>query len=265
MENLFDLVLGLPVHPLIDHFVVVLVPMFSILQILNVLKPKLKEKYGWITVGGLAVALGATGIASSSGESLALRVGYPGDHAQQGEALVGVVSALFIGSAVWMIFTEKYEFPIKSLVKYLPLLGKATILAAIAALITTIVVGHSGAKAVWDKKLASTKSVTKTALGKTLTANEVAKHSSKKDCWSVVNGNVYDLTAFVGRHPGGAGNIELMCGKDASSAFGNQHGSGGRPNNELSNYLLGKMDGSGGANLAPAPAGNGEEGEGEEE
>ena len=172
VENLFDLIFGLPIHPLIDHFVVVLVPMFAILQILIVLKPKLKDKYGWITVGGLAVAFGATGIASSSGESLALRVGYPGDHAQQGEALVGVVATLFFATAFWMVFTELFDFPIASLRKYVPLVGKGTALAAVAAIVTTLVVGHSGAKAVWEKRITSSKAVAPSTTGKSLTAQE---------------------------------------------------------------------------------------------
>jgi cytochrome b involved in lipid metabolism len=259
VENIFDLVFGLPVHPLIDHFVVVLVPMFAILQILIVIKPKLKEKFGWVTVYGLAVALVVTVIASKSGESLALRVGYPGDHAEQGETLVPVVAALFISSAIWMTFTEKLELPIKPFKKFIPWIGKASAVISLAAIGATLIVGHSGAKAVWENKVSEssdTSGVAPAESSKSLTAEEVAQHSSANDCWSVVNGNVYDLTSFVNRHPGGSGNINLMCGKDATSAFTGQHGSGGKANNELSNLLLGPLSGTSNVTLAPAPAGN---------
>ncbi len=259
MENIFDLVFGLPVHPLIDHFVVVLVPMFAILQILIVIKPKLKEKFGWVTFYGLAVALVVTVIASKSGESLSLRVGYPGDHAEQGENLVAINAALFASAAFWIIFTQKLELPIKSLEKFIPWVGKISALIAIAAIGATAIVGHSGAKAVWENKVSGnsdTSGVAPAESGKTLTAEEVALHSTATDCWSVVNGNVYDLTSFVNRHPGGSGNINLMCGKDATSAFTGQHGSGGKANNELSNLLLGPFSGTSNATLAPAPAGN---------
>ena len=268
MENIFDLVFGLPVHPLVDHLVVVLVPMFAILQILIVFRPKLKEKYGWITVFGLAVSLVATGIASNSGESLALRVGYPGDHAEQGERLVSIVALLFVSSAFWMIFTEKFELPIKSLSKFVPWVGKISALVAVVAIGATAIAGHSGAKAVWESKVSgesTSTSITPSDTDKALTAAEVAQHSTAGDCWSVVNGNVYDLTSFVNRHPGGSGNINLMCGKDATGAFTNQHGSGGRPNNELSNLLLGPLSGGTTETLAPAPAGNEEDEEGEED
>jgi cytochrome b involved in lipid metabolism len=268
VENIFDLVFGLPVHPLIDHFVVVLVPMFALLQILIVFKPKLKEKFGWVTFYGLAVALGATVIASQSGEALVLRVGHPGDHAEQGEKLVAIIAALFVSSAIWIIFTEKLELPNKSLKNFIPWVGKASAVIAIAAIGATAIVGHSGAKAVWENKVAQTSDTTAVVPSesdKALTAEEVALHSTATDCWSVVNGNVYDLTSFVNRHPGGSGNINLMCGKDATSAFTGQHGSGGKANNELSNLLLGPLSGTSNASLAPAPAGIDEEGEQDED
>lgn len=39
--------------------------------------------------------------------------------------------------------------------------------------------------------------------GGKVSAAEVLKHSSAKDCWMVVNGKVYDLTSFAPNHPGG--------------------------------------------------------------
>jgi hypothetical protein len=59
--------------------------------------------------------------------------------------------------------------------------------------------------------------------GGALTQAEVAKHSSKSDCWVVINGNVYDATGF--RHPGGQSKIK--CGQDISGGFSGHHGGGG--------------------------------------
>ena len=35
------------------------------------------------------------------------------------------------------------------------------------------------------------------------TEEEVAKHNSKESCWCIANNNVYNLTPFLKRHPGG--------------------------------------------------------------
>lgn len=56
------------------------------------------------------------------------------------------------------------------------------------------------------------------------TMAQVQTHNSASTCWSVIDGNVYDLTAWIGRHPGGKEAIVSMCGKDASAAFHDQHG-----------------------------------------
>lgn len=55
------------------------------------------------------------------------------------------------------------------------------------------------------------------------TSAQVASHATESDCWSIVDGNVYDLTSWVSRHPGGSRAIVGMCGIDASSNFSRQH------------------------------------------
>lgn len=37
---------------------------------------------------------------------------------------------------------------------------------------------------------------------KTYTAQEVAKHNLRNDCWIIVDGEVYDVTEYVDEHPG---------------------------------------------------------------
>lgn len=73
------------------------------------------------------------------------------------------------------------------------------------------------------------------------TAAEVASHNSASSCWSIINGNVYDLTAWISQHPGGEGPILSICGKNGSAAFNNQHGRQGRPNSILATYKIGAV------------------------
>merc|ERR1719277_504790 len=56
-----------------------------------------------------------------------------------------------------------------------------------------------------------------------ITMAEVAKHTSKTDCWVVVNGEVLDVTKFLSEHPGGELAILTFAGKDASEEFNMIH------------------------------------------
>lgn len=50
------------------------------------------------------------------------------------------------------------------------------------------------------------------------TLADVAAHDNKGDCWLVIDGSVYDVTAFIPTHPGGEA-ILKGCGKDATEMF----------------------------------------------
>lgn len=73
------------------------------------------------------------------------------------------------------------------------------------------------------------------------TAAEVATHTTQDDCWTIVNGNVYDLTSFISRHPGGESNIMKLCGIDGTATFTAQHGGQGSPESRLESLYLGPL------------------------
>jgi len=60
----------------------------------------------------------------------------------------------------------------------------------------------------------------------TISKENIAKHSSKDDCWVVVNGNVYNVTSYIPNHPGGPQQIIPLCGGDAITAFDTKGGQG---------------------------------------
>jgi cytochrome b involved in lipid metabolism len=70
---------------------------------------------------------------------------------------------------------------------------------------------------------------------------EVAQHKSQSDCWSVVDGSVYNLTSWIAEHPGGSGAILSMCGVDGTNAFQDQHSGERRPANELAGFKIGVL------------------------
>jgi len=80
---------------------------------------------------------------------------------------------------------------------------------------------------------------TNTSTSGSYTAAEVSQHSSKSSCWSIINGNVYDLTSWIPKHPGGEGAILGICGKDGSSKFNGQHGGGAAQAQILVGFKIG--------------------------
>merc|ERR1712124_221386 len=65
-----------------------------------------------------------------------------------------------------------------------------------------------------------------------LTAEEVSHHNTAEDCWVILNNKVYDVTNFLGDHPGGKKAIMVYAGKDATEEFEMLHAS-----NVLKKYL----------------------------
>lgn len=57
----------------------------------------------------------------------------------------------------------------------------------------------------------------------TLTAQEVAKHNTREDCWIIVDNKVYDVTDYIDDHPGGD-TIMNNAGADSTvGVHGPQH------------------------------------------
>lgn len=73
------------------------------------------------------------------------------------------------------------------------------------------------------------------------TMAKVKENNSATSCWSVINGNVYNLTQWINSHPGGPSNIRGLCGADGSASFNGRHRGQGSPTATLASYLLGPL------------------------
>lgn len=51
-----------------------------------------------------------------------------------------------------------------------------------------------------------------------ITMDEIAQHNSADDCWTAINGAVFDISEYTSRHPGGT-EILKACGTDGTSLF----------------------------------------------
>ena len=83
-----------------------------------------------------------------------------------------------------------------------------------------------------------------------LTASVVATHKTQSNCWIIVSGKVYNVTAYINFHPGGASVIIGQCGKDATIAF-NTKGGGGTHSTSAKNLLAGYLVGTLGSTVVP--------------
>jgi len=82
------------------------------------------------------------------------------------------------------------------------------------------------------------------------TAEEVAKHTSKTDCWVILHGKVLNVTSFLSQHPGGELAIMTFAGKDATHEFDMIH-----PPDVISKYAPDTVIGVVGTGKVAAKAG----------
>ena len=91
-----------------------------------------------------------------------------------------------------------------------------------------------------SKSAETSKSAAPASTGYTM--ERVKANGTTSSCWAVISGNVYDLTKWIGSHPGGSGAIASLCGTDGTSEFLAMHRGQGKPEARLSGYALGKLE-----------------------
>ncbi|CAG8489278.1 9106_t:CDS:2 [Funneliformis mosseae] len=76
--------------------------------------------------------------------------------------------------------------------------------------------------------------------GKKFTWEELADHNKANDAYVAIRGNVYDITNFIKRHPGGEDILLFAAGRDATQAFETYHELG-KPDLVLKKYFIGTL------------------------
>jgi hypothetical protein len=152
-----DTIFGLPVHPLVVHLVVVLLPLAALGTIAIAVRFPWRQRYGTL-VGFFAMAATlAVPLASQSGEAFAGRVGLPVRHAQLAENVKFAVIP-WIGLVLVMLWWSRAGeasrgYPAQ---RWFTAVRVGVVLLSIACLITITLAGHSGAQAVWTKIIQNT-------------------------------------------------------------------------------------------------------------
>lgn len=80
---------------------------------------------------------------------------------------------------------------------------------------------------------------TPSPVGAAYTTAQVSAHGDASSCWTIIRGQVYDLTNLVGQHTGGEGAILQVCGRDGTSVFEGQHSGNAQVMGALSKMHIG--------------------------
>jgi uncharacterized membrane protein len=149
MHLVFDTINGLPLHPLVVHAVVVLLPLAVIGTIALAVRPAWRRPYGPLVSGVAAVAVVLCPVATSSGEALEKHVGDPGQHAALGDQLVWfAVPVLLLAGA--MTYLARRHPARTAGPPWLPAaISVLAVVAAVACAVQVYRVGDSGARAAW--------------------------------------------------------------------------------------------------------------------
>ena len=150
---------GLPLHPLIAHAAVVMVPLAALAVLAAVLVPRFRRWAGPMPMLLSLVALVLTPLSTASGENLEEQVDETSlveQHAELGEQLLFFTIALFVLSAAfwWLDRRARTSAGDGDTRPRQPMLttvvGVLAVLVAVGAGVQLARIGHSGAEAVWS-------------------------------------------------------------------------------------------------------------------
>jgi uncharacterized membrane protein len=154
--GLFDTINGLPVHPLVVHAAVVLIPLAAIGVLVMVFWPRFSRSFGIAVVVTAALATGAAFVAKEAGEALASRVGEPGfDHQELGDVMPIVAGVLLLAAIGLWLIDRRTESGASGSTRWVRI-AVAALAAVIAVgnLVWIYRVGDSGARSVWAGQIA---------------------------------------------------------------------------------------------------------------
>lgn len=146
---MLDTIAGLPVHTLVVHLVVVGLPVMSLVTILVAVRSAWRQHAVAVAVLDLLL-LGATLVARKSGETFQQRLGgqVAIDHGTKGKLLLWFALALFVAALVTVVARSRASL--------VPVAVVLAVLTGVAATGWTVVVGDTGARAVWEGVVDST-------------------------------------------------------------------------------------------------------------
>ncbi len=153
---MLDLVNGLPLHPLVVHAVVVLLPLAILGTIAIAVRPRWRRPYGPLVIAAAAVSALLIPVATSSGEALERHVGDPGKHAQLGDQLIWFAIPLLLLDIALVVLDRRGSASARhGGSRTLVTVAVLSVVAALAAGVQVYRVGDSGARAAWGDQVSA--------------------------------------------------------------------------------------------------------------
>lgn len=143
---------GLPLHPLIVHGTVVIVPLAALTVLLAVLWPRFRNWAGPLPAGLAVVGLVLVPLSTSSGENLERSVRETElveRHAELGEQLLPFVAVLAVAAIGLWLIGRRERAGSSSPKLLLVVLAALAVLAAVGTTVQVVRIGHSGAESAW--------------------------------------------------------------------------------------------------------------------
>jgi len=155
---MFDTIAGLPLHPLIVHATEVVVPAAALAVLLAALWPRFRRWAGYLPVLLSLAAVILVPVSTQSGEALQERVGENSlieKHSDLAEGLLPWVIGLLVvaGVLLWWTWHERTGGAPRDPRWVSFVVMAAVVLVAAGTTTQAILVGHSGATAVWTEDM----------------------------------------------------------------------------------------------------------------
>jgi hypothetical protein len=155
----FDYIFGLPMHALVIHAVVVLVPLSALVAIAFAVRPVWRHLLRWpVAIGGVISGVTAF-VAAESGEALQRRVTQVRagttdfdllrEHVEWGDRakIICLIFMVLCLVSAWFLRAPDEDEPRRRMLE-VPL-AILLVVSALAALITVVLAGHAGAQVTW--------------------------------------------------------------------------------------------------------------------
>lgn len=140
---------GLPLHPLVVHAVVVLLPLAALGTIAIALRPSWRRPYGLLVLAATVAGTAMVPVATESGEKFTEFRGRPEEHADLGEQLIWFALPLLV-LVIALVMLSRQAEPAQTA---LNVVAALSVVAAVAVSVQVYRIGEAGARATWDGSL----------------------------------------------------------------------------------------------------------------